>query len=69
MNSDIEQGIGIEQMEVQDSCVKQVEEQDAGVKQVQEQARGQDLAVERVIPPIRFRRRVRNQITLGEEIL
>lgn len=38
MNSDIEQGIGIEQREVQDSCVKQVEEQDAGVKQVQEQA-------------------------------
>ena len=42
---------------MQDISVKQVEEQDAGVKQVQVQV--QDLAVERVIPPIRFRRGIR----------
>ena len=84
-DSDVEQDIGIEQVEEQDASVEQVQEQDSRVVQgqdmqvVQEQVQGrvveeevQNLTVERMIPPIRFRRgglRIRSQIILGEEIL
>ena len=74
-DSDVEQDIGIEQVEEQDAGVEQVQEQDSRV--VQEQVQGrvvekevQNLTVEHMIPPIRFRRRgLRSQIILGEEIL
>ena len=82
-DSDVEQDIGIEQVEEQDAGVEQVQEQDSRVVQgqdmqvVQEQEQGQvvqeeeqNLTVERMIPPIRFRRRgLQSQIILGEEIL
>ena len=58
-------------MEEQDAGVEQVQEQDSQVVQgqvVQEEV--QNLTVEHMIPPIRFRRRgLRSQIILGEEIL
>ena len=69
------QDIGIEQVEEQDAGVKQVQEQDMQVVQEQEQGQvvqeeEQNLKVERMIPPIRFRRRgLQSQIILGEEIL
>ena len=71
-DSDVVQDIGIEQVEEHDAGVKQVQEQDSWV--VQEQVQGrvvvQNLTVERMIPPIRFRRGgLRSQIILGEEIL
>ena len=66
------QDIGIEQVEEQDAGVKQVQEQDSiysrviqgqDMQVVQEQVQGrvveeevQNLTVERMIPPIRFRR-------------
>ena len=43
-------------------------EQDIGIEQVKEEV--QNLIVERMIPPIRFKRGgLRSQIILGEEIL
>ena len=58
-------------MEEQDAGVKQVQEQDIQVVQragVEEEV--QNLRVERMIPPIRFRGgRLRSQIILSEEIL
>ena len=55
------QDIGIEKVEEQDAGVKQVQEQDMQVAQEQEQGQVveeevQNLTVERMIPPIRFRR-------------
>ena len=63
--SDVEQDIGIEQVEEQDAGIKQVQEQSSRVAQgqdmqvVQEQVQGrvveeevQNLTVERMIPPI-----------------
>ena len=66
-DSDVEQDIGIEQVEGHDAGVKQVQEQVQG-RVVEEEV--QNLTVERMIPPIRFRRGgLRSQIILGEEIL
>ena len=74
-DSDVGQDIGIEQVEEQDAGVKQVQEQDSRV--VQEQVQGrvveeevQNPTVQRMIPPILFRRGgLRSQIILCEEIL
>ena len=74
-DSDAEQDIGIEQVEEQDAGVKQVQEQDSRVVQEQVQGRAveeevQNLTVQRMLPPILFRRGgLRSQIILGEEIL
>ena len=55
-DSDVEQDIGIEQVEEQDASVEQVQEQDMQVVQEQVQGRAveeevQNLTVERMIPP------------------
>ena len=84
-DSGVEQDIGIEQVEEQDAGVKQVQEQDSWVVQGQDmqvvqvqvqvqewvvEEEVQNLTVERMIPPIRFRRGgLRSQIILGKEIL
>ena len=64
-DSGVEQDIGIEQVQEQDSQVVQGQVQEPVVEE-----EVQNLTVERMIPPIRFGRGgLRSQIILGEEIL
>ena len=68
-----EQDVGVKQVQEQDSWVVQGQDMQVVQVQVQEwvvEEEVQNLTVERMIPPIRFRRGgLRSQIILGEEIL